>query len=70
LHLIQQILEEFFPQIKKYVKKIITFCNEIIETHAKKQLTFKAVEVLYIVKEKTQKAKIKEEVKIKKKFFL
>jgi hypothetical protein len=66
LHLIQQILEEFFPQIKKYVKKLIPFCNEIIETHVKKQLTFKASEALYVIKEKTQKAEIKEEVKIKK----
>jgi hypothetical protein len=42
------------------------FCNEIIETHVKKQLTFKASEALYVIKEKTQKAEIKEEVKIKK----
>jgi hypothetical protein len=62
LHLIQQILEEFFPQIKKYVKKIMPFCNEIIETHVKKQLTFKAVEVLYVIKENTERKEIKDEV--------
>ncbi|CAG8539400.1 17639_t:CDS:10 [Rhizophagus irregularis] len=65
LHLIQRILEEFFPQIKKYIKKIIPFCNEIIETHVKKQLTFKAVEVLYVIKEKTTKQEFKEEIESK-----
>jgi hypothetical protein len=32
----------------------------------KKQLTFKAVEVLYVVKENTQKVEIKDEVNKKK----
>ncbi|GBB95229.1 hypothetical protein RclHR1_00250027 [Rhizophagus clarus] len=62
LHLIQRILEEFFPQIKRYIKKIIPLCNEMINTHIKKQLTFKAVEVLYIIKENTQKVEIKNEI--------
>ncbi|CAB4430328.1 unnamed protein product [Rhizophagus irregularis] len=62
LHLIQQILEEFFPQIKGYIKKITPLCNDIINTHVKKQLTFKAVEVLYVIKENTQKVEIKNEI--------
>jgi hypothetical protein len=62
LHLIQQILEKFFSQIKRYIKRIISFCNEIIDTHVKKQLTFKAVEVLYVIKENTERKEIKDEV--------
>ena len=64
LHLIQQVLEEFFPQINnKYIKKIVPFCKEIIDIHIKKQLTFKAVEVLYVIKENTKEKEIKDEVK-------
>ncbi|PKY63366.1 hypothetical protein RhiirA4_492028, partial [Rhizophagus irregularis] len=62
LHLIQRILEEFFPQIKGYIKKITPLCNDIINTHVKKQLTFKAVEVLYVVKENTQNVEILDEI--------
>ena len=45
------------------MKNTITFCNEIIETNVKKQLTFKAVEVLYIIKENSKNEEIKKEVK-------
>ncbi|PKY39778.1 hypothetical protein RhiirA4_528109 [Rhizophagus irregularis] len=62
LYLIQRILEEFFLQIKGYIKKITSLCNDIINTHVKKQLTFKAVEVLYVIKENTQKVEIKDEI--------
>ncbi|GBB95228.1 hypothetical protein RclHR1_00250026 [Rhizophagus clarus] len=63
LHLMQRVLEEFFLHIKKYIKKIVPFCNEIIETHVKKQLTFKAVEVLYVIKQKAKK-KYKDEIEV------
>lgn len=49
LHLIQRLLEEFFPHISGYDKEIVSFCNEIIQTNIKKQLTFKAIEILYII---------------------
>ncbi|RIA79089.1 hypothetical protein C1645_841547 [Glomus cerebriforme] len=63
LHLIQRILEDFFPQLKRHIKEIVSFCNKIIETNVKKQLTFKAVEILYVIKENRENEEIKDEVK-------
>jgi hypothetical protein len=49
LCLIQRLLEEFFPQMKEHDKEIVSFCNEIIQSNIKKQLTFKAIEILYVI---------------------
>ncbi|RIA93719.1 hypothetical protein C1645_803891 [Glomus cerebriforme] len=62
LHLIQQLLEKFFPLLEKYVEDLVLFCDEIIETHVKKQLTFKAVEVLYVIKDISENEEIKKEI--------
>jgi hypothetical protein len=49
LHLIQRLLEEYFPQMREHDKEIVSFCNEIIQANIKKQLTFKAIEILYVI---------------------
>src|SRR5436853_6943440 len=67
LHLIQQILEEpkFFPIVEnKHTNETITLCNDIVDAHIKKPLTFKGIEVLYVIKLKSGNEKIKNEVKI------
>ncbi|RGB43778.1 hypothetical protein C1646_749375 [Rhizophagus diaphanus] len=64
LQLIQKLFEKFPLQLKKYIKDLISFCNEIVETHVKKQLTFKAIEILYFIKESTENVEIKNEVEL------
>jgi len=63
LSLIQWLLEEFFTQLETCVQKTISFCNEIFETHVKKQLSSKAVEILFIIKETSTEEEIKNMVK-------
>jgi hypothetical protein len=62
LDLIQQLLKEFFNQVKDFVEEIVSFCNEIIRDYVKKQLLFKAVETLHVIKESDVNGEIKNEV--------
>ncbi|CAB5203530.1 unnamed protein product [Rhizophagus irregularis] len=64
LQLIQKLFEKFPLQLNKYLKDLISFCNEIVETHVKKQLTFKAIEILYFIKESTENVEIKNEIEL------
>jgi len=47
--------------MENYIRETITLCDKIIETNIKKQLTFKAAEILYVIKENSKK-EIKDEV--------
>jgi hypothetical protein len=62
LQLIQKLLERFPLQLRKHIKDLISFCNEMVEIHVKKQVTFKAIEILYFIKEITDNVEIKNEV--------
>ena len=59
----QKLLQEFFTQMEIYIEQTIKLCNKIAETNVKKQLTFKAVEILYVIKESSKNEVIKNEVK-------
>ena len=67
LDIIQRLLTEFFTSLNDQIEKTIEFCEEIVLAVAKKQLTFKAVEILYLIKEKSDNEVIKHKVK---KFFV
>jgi hypothetical protein len=60
LHLIQRLLDDYFPQMREHDKEIVSFCNKIIQANIKKQLTFKAIEILYVMY--VEKWNIKNEV--------
>ncbi|CAI2191888.1 11015_t:CDS:2, partial [Funneliformis geosporum] len=68
LDLIQRMLTEFVPQMSIHTQEIIGFCNEIYESHIKKQLTCKAVEVLYVTKKFYRGRQVKNMIKVNFKF--
>ncbi|CAG8495658.1 1374_t:CDS:2 [Funneliformis mosseae] len=69
LDLIQRMLTEFFLHMKSNIQEIIGFCNEIYESHIKKQLTFKAVEVLYVTRKISKGEEVKNMIKVDFKYF-
>ncbi|CAI2172065.1 6099_t:CDS:2 [Funneliformis geosporum] len=69
LDLIQRMLTEFFLHMKIHIQEIIGFCNEIYESDVKKQLTFKAVEVLYVTRKISKEEGVKNTIKVDFKHF-
>ncbi|CAG8571927.1 16881_t:CDS:2 [Funneliformis mosseae] len=63
LDLIQRMLTEF-PQMSIHTLEIIGFCNEIYDSHVKKQLTCKAVEVLYVINKISKKKLVRNMIKV------
>ncbi|RIA93717.1 hypothetical protein C1645_819011 [Glomus cerebriforme] len=63
LDLIQRLFQEFFPHIKEFIEEISSFCDHIIETNIKKQLTFKALEILYVIYVINENIEITNEIK-------
>ncbi|CAG8587646.1 6537_t:CDS:2 [Funneliformis caledonium] len=63
LDLIQRMLTEF-PQMSIHTPEIIGFCNEIYDSHVKKQLTCKAVEVLYFINKISKKKLVQNMIKV------
>ncbi|GBB95220.1 hypothetical protein RclHR1_00250018 [Rhizophagus clarus] len=64
LQLILKLFEHFPLQLKKYSDGLVSFCKDIVETHVKKQLTFKAIEILYYIKESLVNDEIKKEIEL------